>query len=257
MSIPAAGYYSWRADRATTAPYVEGRIIKTILKELKSHAPFTLFGALTGIVLMLVITLARVQARTMEPAFMVLHSVHVFLSAIVTAAMYRRYRRYVIPCVLIGLVGSVGIATLSDIVFPHHGGALMLQLAGAERVPDVHADEEGHEAHVHAAEERHEPHMHLAFIEQWWLILPVALAGVVIGMWRPATRVPHGGHVLLSTWASLFYLTAHLEANWLPLLPLVFVVLFVAVWVPCCVSDIVFPLLFVGKEAVAHEGHHH
>jgi hypothetical protein len=48
----------------------------------------------------------------------------------------------------------------------------------------------------------------------------------------------------LSTRASLFYLTAFGATDWLPLLPLVFVVLFFAVWVPCCTSDIVFPLLF-------------
>jgi hypothetical protein len=34
------------------------------------------------------------------------------------------------------------------------------------------------------------------------------------------------------------------------LLPLIFLFLFLAVWVPCCVSDIVYPLLFVrGKQS--------
>jgi len=32
-------------------------------------------------------------------------------------------------------------------------------------------------------------------------------------------------------------------------LPFVFIVLFVAVWVPCCLSDIVFPPLFVKEDA--------
>jgi len=204
-----------------------------IMKELQSHAPFTLLGALTGIALLLLIVITRVRAASLEPAFEGLHALHVFLSAIVTAAMYRRYRRALVPAVLIGFFGSVGIASLSDIVFPHHGGALILRLTG----------------------ETHHMHFHLPAIEEWWLINPVALLGVAIGIWKPTTKIPHSGHVLLSTWASLFYLVVHAPAGspWAPLLPLVFIVLFVAVWLPCCFSDIVFPLLFVGEGAIEHE----
>ena len=98
---------------------------------------------------------------------------------------------------------------------------------------------------------------HVPFIEHWWLINPVALIGVAAGLSGTRTKIPHAGHVLLSTWASLFYLTAHGQADWLPLLPLVLAVLFVAVWVPCCVGDIVFPLLFVGKGSREGRGHDH
>jgi len=214
-------------------------MFKRIWGELKSHAPFTLFGALTGIVLMIIIVAVKVKHETMMPMFEGFHTLHVLLSAIVTAAMFRRYGKSIVGAIIVGYLGSVGIATLSDVVFPHHGGALLLHLTGGEG---------GH--HVH---------FHLPFIEQWWLINPVALLGVTIGIWKPTTKVPHAGHVLLSTWASLFYLVAHAEGavNWYPLLPLVLVVLFVAVWLPCCVSDIAFPLLFVGKEAAAEHAHEH
>ncbi|MEE9583677.1 MAG: hypothetical protein V3W01_03340, partial [Dehalococcoidales bacterium] len=69
---------------------------------------------------------------------------------------------------------------------------------------------------------------------------------------RPATKFPHFGHVLLSTWASLFYFTAFGVAEWIPLLPFIFLFLFFAVWLPCCVSDIVFPLLFTRKRLSPH-----
>ncbi len=204
-------------------------MLRQTLRELKEHAPFTLLGGLTGIVLMVALVLFKVKPDTVKPVFESFHSLHVLLSAVVTAAMYRRYSRNLVAGVLIGYTGSVGIGTLSDIIFPYLGGSLV-------------------GAHMH---------LHLAFIEHWWLINPVALLGVAIGMARPATKVPHSGHVLLSTWASLFYLTAHGEADWLHpvLLPLVLVVLFVAVWVPCCASDIVYPLLFVGKPGAGHEDH--
>jgi hypothetical protein len=65
---------------------------------------------------------------------------------------------------------------------------------------------------------------------------------------------------LLSTWASLFYFTAFGTAAWLPLLPLILVFLFISVWIPCCLSDIVFPLLFVRQVAsgqdMAYTSHH-
>jgi len=199
-----------------------------ILKELRAHSPFTATGALSGIALMLIVTLAGVSRRSMEPVFESCHAAHVFMSAIVTAAMFRRYRRALVLGVIIGYVGSVGLGTLSDIIFPYLGGELL---------------------HAHM-------HFHLAFVTEWWLINPVALAGVAFGLAYPTTKIPHSGHVLLSTWASLFYLTAHAEAAWtVGLLPAVFVLLFLAVWLPCCVSDIVFPLLFVGKGASAHAHH--
>jgi hypothetical protein len=36
----------------------------------------------------------------------------------------------------------------------------------------------------------------------------------------------------------------------------VFVVLFIAVWLPCCISDIVFPLLFVNPDVELSHSHH-
>ena len=198
-------------------------------KELKSHAPFTAFGALTGMVLMLVVVLTDLPHGVSHTVFYIFHPLHVLLSALVTASMYRRYRKHLLLTFVVGYLGSIGIATISDVIFPYLGG----RLVGAKM------------------------HFHLGFIEKWWLVNPLAIAGIVIALWRPTTKVPHYGHVLLSTWASLFYLTAHGEADWLPLMPVIFVILFVAVWFPCCLSDIIFPLLFVRKGIVGEEKEQH
>ncbi|MFP4176884.1 MAG: hypothetical protein ACOCSQ_04125 [Planctomycetota bacterium] len=204
-------------------------MFRPLLKELKSHAPFTLGGATTGIALMLVLVLSGINMDGLKPFFHGFHAIHIFLSAIVTASLFRRYNQNIMLCIVVGFTGAIGIATLSDIVFPHHGGQFLLRIAGEE----------------------HHQHMHLAFIDKWWLMNPAALLGVGFALWRPTTKVPHSGHVLLSTWASLFYLLVHggTNINWLPLTPLVLAILFVAVWVPCCLSDIVFPMLFVGAQA--------
>ena len=202
-----------------------------IAKELKAHAPFTALGAVTGVVIAWLIVAAGVPSGTSSVAFAVFHPLHVLLSALATAAMYRRHGGRLLPTIIIGYVGSIGIATISDIIFPHLGGLLV----GAKM-----------------------EHVHLGFIEKWWLVNPLALIGIGIALWRPATKAPHYGHVLLSTWASLFYLMAHAQVtNWLPLLllPFVFIVLFVAVWIPCCLSDIIFPLLFVKENRTVEGGH--
>ncbi|HPD15978.1 MAG TPA: hypothetical protein PLE19_13580 [Planctomycetota bacterium] len=198
--------------------------------ELRHHMPFTALGAASGIAIMLAFVLLEVPRGPSEVLFEILHPAHVLLSAIVTTALYRRYRRSLPAAVLVGFVGAVGVGTLSDIVFPYLGGLVV----GA-----------------------HMGHIHLAFLEEWWLVNPAALAGVAIGAWRKKTRLPHSGHVFVSTWASLFYLTSYGDANWLPLLPVIFVLLFVAVWTPCCFGDIVFPLLIAGKKAAMEHEHQH
>jgi len=192
-------------------------MIRQIAIELKSHAPFTSFGAITGIIIMAVMVLGNVPSGISHILFYILHPVHVVLSAIVTTAMYKRHSKgKVWAAISIGYVGSICIATLSDVVIPYLGGVLLTL----------------------------KMEFHLGFIEKWWLVNPMALIGIAIGYWKPTTKFPHAGHVLLSTWASLFYFTAFGMANWIPLLPFIFLILFLAVWIPCCTSDIVFPLLF-------------
>jgi hypothetical protein len=209
-------------------------MIKQIATQLKDHAPFTALGAATGIIIMVVIVLVSVPQQISEGIFYTLHPLHVVLSALVTTAMFKKHSNSNIwVAIVIGYSGSIGIATLSDCIIPYLGGTLLDIEIGFE----------------------------LGFIEKWWLVNPLALVGIAIGYFRPATKLPHSGHVLLSTWASLFYFAAFGAAQWFPLLPLVFLFLFLAVWLPCCVSDIVFPLLFTGgvarPAAMVYNHHHH
>jgi len=124
---------------------------------------------------------------------------------------------------IIGYIGSVGTATISDSIIPYLGEVML-------KMPNRG--------------------IHLGFIEKWWLVNPLAIIGVLIACFRPTTKFPHMGHVLLSTWASLFHIIMSIGSkslNWFVYLA-IFLFLFLAVWIPCCISDIAFPLLFV-KEA--------
>lgn len=191
---------------------------KLIAKEALRHTPFTAFGAVTGICIMLILTLSKVQPTISYTLFYTLHPIHVVLSALVTTGLYRLYRGTGWVAFLIGYTGSIGVATISDAIFPYLGGVLL----GVEM------------------------EFHVGFIEKPWINL-LALLGISLGYLRPTTKIPHAGHVLLSTWASLFYLTAFGATNWIPLLLPVLSILFLAVWLPCCLSDIIYPILFVRK----------
>jgi hypothetical protein len=222
---------------------------KHILVELKGHAPFTLFGALLGIFFMLVFK--NTSGVTSHRLFSVFHPAHVVLSAMVTASMFKLHasKKRFLLILLIGYFGSIGVATLSDIIIPHIGSEIL----GLD-VPthaQIHEHEEtSEERDVHSDEsEHHGAKIHLGFIEEWYIINPAAFLGVLIAYFLPRTKFPHAGHVLVSTWASSSYLLMNLASEITGgVFVGIFVTLFVATWLPCCISDIIFPLLFVKSD---------
>lgn len=204
---------------------------KQIVNELKKLAPFTFFGAISGIFILLFFQ--KISREISLDIFYILHPMHVFLSALVTASIYKLHtcgrfseKRNTRKCnfgvlLLVGYTGTIGITTLSDCLIPYLGELLL----------DM-------------------PHrkIHLGFIEKWWLVNPIAIVGVIFGYFKPSTKLPHTIHVLLSTWATLFHIMMATGSNlniWSYISICIF--LFLAVWIPCCLSDIIFPLLFVNK----------
>jgi len=202
---------------------------KLIAEELLRHIPFTALGALAGITFMIIIILGDFLGAispASENIFYGLHPTHILLSAVVTTAVYRLHSKGKLwVAVLIGYTGAIGIATLSDAVIPYLG-EMLLDLPNRG--------------------------IHIGFIEKWWLVNPLAFLGIAIGYWRPTTRFPHAGHVLFSTWASLFHIimALGLTVDWIQFIA-IFLFLFLAVWIPCCLSDIVYPMLFV-REGKGH-----
>ncbi|HOO76732.1 MAG TPA: hypothetical protein PLI51_05265 [bacterium] len=200
-----------------------------VLLELRKHLKFTFSGALVGVALMILVQHVFPGALNRERAahlFEFAHPLHVFLSAIVTATLYHNYTCYrgcriwgAAAVILVGYFGSIGIATLSDCIVPYWGELLL-------GFKDAHA--------------------HLGIVEMPLVINLAALAGIAVAYFSRSTHFPHAGHVLLSTAASLFHIIrAHPQA----MTPIqnvgVVFFLLLAVWIPCCLSDIVFPMLFV------------
>lgn len=203
--------------------------IHEIIIELKHHSPFTAIGAVSGIIVMLLFQ--NIQKEYALNIFYILHPLHVFLSALVTASIFKLHtcgkfdkkclqgKCNFIVLLIIGYIGSIGIATLSDCIIPYLSEAML---------------------------DMPHRHIHIGFIERWWLVNPLAIGGVIIAYFYPKTKFPHAGHVLLSTWASVFHIIMAI-GNQITLLTYIIILffLFISVWVPCCISDIVFPLLFI------------
>ena len=151
-------------------------MLRLIASELKHHVPFTALGAVSGIIFMVLIAafnwLPQVS-HVSETVFYILHPAHVVLSALVTTAIYKKHGGGKIwAIILIGYLGAIGIATISDSLIPYLGETLL-------GLPNREA--------------------HIGFIEEWWKVNPAAFLGIAIGYWRPTTEFPHSGHVLIST----------------------------------------------------------
>ena len=149
-------------------------MFKQISKELKIHAPFTIFGAITGIII--IAFFRKLPSNLSYNIFYILHPIHVVLSALVTASMYELHtcERISGKCIrgkcnlwillIIGYIGSIGIATISDSLIPYLGEVLL-------RMPNRG--------------------IHIGFIEKWWLVNPLAVVGVLIACFKPNTKFPH------------------------------------------------------------------
>jgi hypothetical protein len=199
--------------------------IRLIAVELRNHAPFTIFGALTGLLIIIILIYGNLFYKISpisENIFYILHPTHVFFSALVTTSLYIRYsKRKLWLAIIIGYTGSIGIATVSDSVIPFFGEVL-LNLPKAD--------------------------IHIGFIEEPLLTNIPAIIGILFGYFRGFTKFPHAGHVLISTWASLFHVIMAID-NSINIIQIIFVFifLFIAVWIPCCTSDIIYPIIFKHK----------
>jgi len=133
----------------------------------------------------------------------------------VSTAMFYNYKKKIISSILAGGLISLVVGSLSDIIFPYLGVSLLGVSIS----------------------------FHLPEIEIPLLMYPVVLLGSIVGIIFKKTKFPHFVHVFISVFASLFYIFAY-SSNW-NLSNLFFIILITifSVVVPCCLGDIVFPLI--------------
>jgi hypothetical protein len=200
-------------------------MLKRIGQELWHHIPYTAIGAVAGIIAMFILVKLNVGHDTSEAMFYVFHPLHLLLSALVTTSLYMKNKKGPLwLALIICYIGPVVVGTLSDAIIPYIEGNTV-NMAISFEIPFIETAK-----------------MPYLGIPEWIPVNAAVLIGIAIGLLKPKTRLPHMTHILVSTWA-----------EWLPMLPLLTLFLFLAVWIPCCFSDIVFPLLWTG----GGRGHDH
>jgi hypothetical protein len=202
---------------------------KLLVTEFAHHLPYTIVGsliAMAGVWWFGTQQLDHDAAKTLftqsRTMFHLFHPLHVCLSAIATTSLFWRYERHLLRAVSVGALGAIIPCGLSDYVFPYLGGRLLGQTM----------------------------ELHMCLVDHPQLFFPFLALGVVGGLWAEERLTgshlfSHGAHVFVSSAASLLYLVSFGFTSWMADVRLVFPAFFtvvLAVWIPCCISDIVVPL---------------
>jgi hypothetical protein len=239
-----------------------GPRLKAVREELFEHLPYTVFSVAAALIVLALMTYVATLTAPVAPrcppgsaaehsaevhcdhhdgerapavnpnfgpaaqvVFHVFHPLHVLFSAVATVAMFWRHERRWLKALVVGVIAGVGICGLSDVFLPYLAGLLL----GVEVME-----------------------MHICLIHHPGVVLPFLVAGLLLGLALPAsthksTIFSHSSHVLVSSVASITYLVGFGLTGWIDVVGMVFVYMVFAVVVPCCASDILFPLLLAGS----------
>jgi len=205
-----------------------------ILSELLAHLPFSITSTIIGILIMVAFTVFN-KMQYLTGIFHVFYPTHLLFGAMAPTAMFWRlsHKRnilHAIYAIIIGFTGSVVLCSVSNIILPYLGGRLF--------IPEMR--------------------WHFCLTEHPVVILPFVAIGIIIGFWSQAlvrynTRLAHSAHVLVSTMATLLYLIGFGMSDWLVYIGIVLLITVFSVLIPCCLGDIVYPMLFV-KRQESNEG---
>jgi len=194
-------------------------MIHKIHHELEEHIPFTAAASLVAVIIMAILLIKTHLIIYAVSAFWVFHPMHVFFSSIVSAAIFYKYRNKFFLALISSIIIAVIIGSLSDVIFPYLGSLLF-------KIPIS---------------------FELPALESPILIFGVAFLGSLLGIASKYTKFPHFLHVLISLFASLLYIFAYSTNfdffNYIA----IFIITTISVVIPCCLSDIVFPIIFQDK----------
>jgi len=205
----------------------------TLYGELACHLPYAIFSVAAGLIWLSLISYvttclggeSEVSARGADVLFHSFHFVHIVFAATGTLITFLRFSKNWAAALLVGFASPAIFCTLSDVVFPYLAGRML----GVDM------------------------HFHMCFVDEITNVVPFLVVGVINGFvmsWHHKGRqvlysiFSHVGHILMSSFASSFYLFSHGLTNWSENMGMIFMLLILAVVVPCTLSDLVIPMLF-------------
>jgi hypothetical protein len=201
------------------------------------HLPYAIFSVafcLTILSFLSYITLGisngMVLRKGAHMLFHAFHFLHIVFAATGTLITFYRYSKNVLLGLFVGVICSTTFCTLSDAIIPYLSGRLLgVQMS-----------------------------FHLCFVSELHNVLPFLVLGLLNGFLMGRYHQGQHGfysifshfiHILISSFASTFYLVAHGLPDWYSKIGIIFLFLIIAVVIPCTLSDVVVPMAFarVGK----------
>jgi hypothetical protein len=212
-------------------PCCHGGRLSGVLDEVICHFPYALLSLALGLILLSFVTMDVPSSRLAMhfrffPLFHTCHFLHISFAAAGCFLTFLKYSRSFWRGLVVGVFVPVIFCVLSDIVLPYVGGLML-------GVP---------------------MRLHICFVTEYVNVSVFLVMGILAGSVLRfhverkhsgsfLTRWLHFGHILLSALAALFYLVSHGFGNWVEFIGPVYLLLIVAVVVPCTLSDLVVPVI--------------
>ena len=205
----------------------------TLSNELACHFPYAVFSVSMCLAVLSFLSFMTVcnfndNQSVCKGAHLLFHSfhfMHIVFAATGTLITFFRFSKNIVKGLLVGILSSMTFCTLSDAVLPYLGGRLL----GVNM------------------------HFHLCFFSELDKVLPFLIVGLINGYVMSKHHASkqsfystssHFIHILISSFASMFYLVAHGFVDWSANIGFVFLFLIFAVVIPCTFSDVVVPMAF-------------
>jgi hypothetical protein len=207
----------------------------SLIDELFCHFPYAIFSVSLGLIVLSLfeffgITRAS-QELTEKSAHVLFHSfhfIHMVFAASGALITFSRYSKNLFKGFIVALLTAIIFCTLSDVILPYIAGRFL-------GVPI---------------------HLHLCLFNELDNIVPFLSIGLLNGLVIIKNGIPsrlvtvgmHMGHILAGSLAALFYLVSEGFSHWHPHMGALFLLLIVAVVIPCTLADIVVPMFIAGRQ---------
>jgi len=215
----------------------------TVTEEIICHLPYAIFSVAFGLAILSFFAYSSIVVSTdtcelsrgCHLLFHSFHFMHVAFAATGTMITFLRFSKNVVKALISGAISTIVFCTLSDSVLPYIGGKLL----GVNM------------------------YLHVCFFTELSNVLPFLFVGLLNGYVMSRHHASRQGfysifshfvHILISSFAAIFYLVSHGFTTWYLSIGPVFLFLVVAVVVPCTLSDVVVPMTFA-RAGKTHEKH--
>ena len=202
--------------------------------ELTCHFPYAVLSVALSMIAAGILGYSTIEASASgvaNKASMVLfhscHFLHIVFAATGAVLTFFRYSKDVVKGIIVGAVSAIVFCVLSDVILPYVVGYIM----GIDM------------------------QLHICFFSELSNVLPFLVVGLFNGWLLSRHKAgaqsffsiwSHFAHIFVSSLASMLYTISHGMSNWHEYMGILFILLIIAVVIPCTLSDVVVPAYFAG-----------